>query len=204
MTVLYTILGILAALAVILLAVLFIKVRIVFSFTKNHGEKAKNSIRITFFGEKLGFDLKDLSWKNKKKKEEKVKEKVEEKEKILDKIKGYIKTFKILREVYSKNKYFIKKRLVLENTNVSVKFGLGDAAVTGIAIGAVWTLLYSILAFLSCIGTVRDHEFKVDPVYNETGLEMDVNGIISFRLINIIRVVVKLVRTYRAVIRVNK
>lgn len=200
MTVLYTILGILALLVIILLAVLFVKVRMVFSFTKKHGESAENSIKITFFGSKKGVDLKNLSWKSKENKEVKSKDD----EKFLDKIKGYIKTFKIMKEVYSKNKYFIKERLVLENTDVSVKFGLGDAAVTGIATGAVWTLLYSILAFLGCIGTVRDHNFEVAPVYNETGFEMDVNGIISFRLINIIRVVVKLVRTYRAVIKVNK
>jgi len=201
MGVLYTILGILAFLiGIILVAVLVIKVRIVFEFSKTHGDKARNSIRITFFGEKVGFDLKDFSWKSKKNKEEKV----EKDEKFLDKIKGYIKTFKILKEVYSKNKYFIKERMVLENTNVSVKFGLGDAAITGIATGAVWTLLYNMLAFLSCIGTVRDHNFEVEPVYNESGFSMDINGIISFRLINIIRVVLKLVRTYHAVIKVNK
>jgi len=73
MGVLYTILGILAFLiGIILVAVLVIKVRIVFEFSKTHGDKARNSIRITFFGEKVGFDLKDFSWKSKKNKEEKV------------------------------------------------------------------------------------------------------------------------------------
>lgn len=193
---------ILIALAVLLVSALLfaflVKVRIVFEVTKVKGEAFKNSIRITFFGGKVGFNLKDLTYKNKSKTDV---EKEKNDEKILDKIKNYIKTFKILKEVYSKNKFFIRDRLVLEDTKAYVKFGFGDAAVTGIATGAVWSLLYQILAFLSSIGTVRDHDFDVVPVYNERGFCLNVNGIISFRMINIIRVVLKLVRTYRKIIR---
>ena len=193
---------ILIALAVLLVgALLFaflVKVRIVFEVTKVKGEAFKNSIRITFFGGKVGFNLKDLTYKNKSKTDVK-KEKNDEK--ILNKIKNYIKTFKILKEVYSTNKFFVRDRLVLEDTKAYVKFGFGDAAVTGIATGAVWSLLYQILAFLSSIGTVRDHDFDVVPVYNERGFCLNISGIISFRMINIIRVVLKLVRTYRKIIR---
>ena len=193
---------ILIALAVLLVSALLfaflVKVRIVFEVTKVKDEAFKNSIRITFFGGKVGFNLKDLTYKNKSKTDV---EKEKNDEKILDKIKNYIKTFKILKEVYSKNKFFIRDRLVLEDTKAYVKFGFGDAAVTGIATGAVWSLLYQILAFLSSIGTVRDHDFDVVPVYNERGFCLNVNGIISFRMINIIRVVLKLVRTYRKIIR---
>lgn len=193
---------ILIALAVLLVSALLfaflVKVRIVFEVTKVKGEAFKNSIRITFFGGKVGFNLKDLTYKNKSKTDVK-KEKNDEK--ILDKIKNYMKTFKILKEVYSTNKFFIRDRLVLEDTKAYVKFGFGDAAVTGIATGAVWSLLYQILAFLSSIGTIRDHDFDVVPVYNERGFCLNVNGIISFRMINIIRVVLKLVRTYRKIIR---
>lgn len=193
---------ILIALAVLLVSALLfaflVKVRIVFEVTKVKGEAFKNSIRITFFGGKVGFNLKDLTYKNKSKTDVK-KEKNDEK--ILNKIKNYMKTFKILKEVYSTNKFFVRDRLVLEDTKAYVKFGFGDAAVTGIATGAVWSLLYQILAFLSSIGTVRDHDFDVVPVYNERGFCLNVNGIISFRMINIIRVVLKLVRTYRKIIR---
>ena len=193
---------ILIALAVLLASVLLfaflVKVRIVFEVTKVKGEAFKNSIRITFFGGKVGFNLKDLTYKNKSKTDVK-KEKNDEK--ILDKIKNYMKTFKILKEVYSKNKFFIRDRLVLEDTKAYVKFGFGDAAVTGIATGAVWSLLYQVLAFISSIGTVKDHDFDVVPVYNERGFCLNVNGIISFRMINIIRVVLKLVRTYRKIVR---
>ena len=193
---------ILIALAVLLVSALLfaflVKVRIVFEVTKVKGEAFKNSIRITFFGGKVGFNLKDLTYKNKSKTDV---EKEKNDEKILDKIKNYMKTFKILKEVYSKNKFFIRDRLVLEDTKAYVKFGFGDAAVTGIATGAVWSLLYQVLAFVSSIGTVKDHDFDVVPVYNERGFCLNVNGIISFRMINIIRVVLKLVRTYRKIIR---
>ena len=190
--------ALIALLVSALLFVLLVKVRIVFEVTKIKGEAFKNSIRITFFGNKIGFNLRDLTYKNKSKADVK-KEKSDEK--ILDKIKNYIKTFKILKEVYSKNKFFIRDRLVLEDTKAYVKFGFGDAAVTGIATGAVWSLLYQVLAFVSSIGTVKDHDFDVVPVYNERGFCLNVNGIISFRMINIIRVVLKIVRTYRKIVR---
>lgn len=197
MTVFCMILAALAALiGIALIAVLLIKVRIVFEVTKNQGEAFENSVRITFFGEKLGFNLKDIS-KNKKQKADKTKEQNDKK--LIDKIKAYIETFSVLKKVYSKNRFLIQKRLVLENTKAFIKFGLGDAAATGIATGAVWSLLYQILAFLGCIGTVKDHEFDVVPVYNESGFCMNVKGIISFRLINIIVVAVRLFVTYRSV-----
>ena len=201
MNILCTILIALAALlGVALILVLVVKARIVFEVTKVKDEPFHNAIKITFFDEKLGFDLKDLAYKNKSK--ETVK-KEKDNEKILDKIKNYIKTLKILKKVYSKNRFFIRKRLVMENANVYIKFGFGDAAVTGIATGAVWSLLYQMLAFLGCIGTVKDHEFDIVPVYNEAGFCMNVKGIISFRLINIIHVVLRIIWTYRAMIKEN-
>lgn len=199
MTVLFTIFAVIAALlGTAVLAALLIKVRIVFEIKKNQGEAFEKTIRMTFFGERLGFDLLKSS-KDKPKKEAEKSD-----EKLLDRIKDFIETIAVLKEVYNQNRFFIRNRLELENAVVFLKFGLTDAASTGIAVGAVWTLLYQLLAFLSCIGTVRDHEFDVVPVYNEAGFCVNAKGIISFRLINIIVVVKRLILTYREISKKHK
>lgn len=194
------ILTFLAVILLFLVLILFSKIKVAFEVKKAHKEKIVTNLKITVLG-KIDISLKNLS---KKEKKEPKKEKKKNKKKFLQKIKDWIETFSILKKVYAKNRFFIKKRLILEETEVSIKFGTGDAPFTGILTGAIWSLLYQGLAFLGSVGTVREHEFDVSPVYDEKGLILSAKGIISFRLINIIIVALRVLITYKSVKRKRK
>lgn len=182
-----------AAIAIaILLYLFFAKIRIVFEYKKYPGEKLYTSI-------KLSYGFINLSGLLKKKKLKLSQNKQETDIGIIDKIKKYEKTLKILCKVYSKNRWFIRNRINVERLNFHLKFGLGDAAATGIATGAINSVLYWLLAFVNRVGTVKKHYFEVVPVFEGSGFISEARGSISLRMINILTIAVRVYLTYKRV-----
>lgn len=192
MTVVYIILAI-VILALILL--LSSKIKLFFEYKKYPGEKLYTDISIH-----LGFV--NLSGFIKAPKEDKLTQKTKD---IFtaDKIKNYVKTFKILTKVYSKNRWKIQKSLVIEKVNIHIKFGLFDAMQTGIMTGALWSLLYSALALTDSVGTVKKHFFEVAPVYTEPGFTSEGKVKLSVRLISALILGVRLYTTYKKTVKEN-
>lgn len=186
-------LAVLAALLFLLGVLLCAKIRIVFEYCKNQGEKLTANISIRIFG----INIKRLKAKPKSPEKQK-KDEDDSKDSLTDRINRISSTVSIVHETYKRNRWFIKKRLTVENIEIYVKFGLGDAAATGIAAGALWALLYQALAFVCCIGTVCRHSFDVVPVFEDNGFCSSGKGIISFRLINIIVAYMRLYTTYKS------
>ena len=106
---------------------------------------------------------------------------------------------KNIKYTYLLSQDFIQKRLVLEKLNVSIEFGMEDAAKTGIATGAVWGLIYNIFALVTKIFTVNDHNFKVEPDYNNEKFLLSANGILKFKIVNIISIAFFVLIKYIAV-----
>lgn len=198
MFILYTVIGILT---LILIFLLFAKINIFLEYKKYPGEKLYTDLRIS-----VGFvKLDSVSKKLMSKPEAKAKTKKQKaKPAIKEKIITYTETFRILKRVYAKNRWYIRKRLTVDKLDFHLKFGLSDAAATGILTGAVWSLLYAVLGFLSQIGSVRKHFFEVVPVYTESGFASQGSIKLSLRMINIISVSVKLYLTYKKILKENK
>jgi len=190
--------------AVLLLIILFLsaKIKIIFEYKKYPGEKLYTELNL-----KIGF-LSLTRLLNKKAKKQKKKETVpspHEKEKTFkDKVKNYTKTFKILTKVYSKNRWKIQKTLIIDNVDIHIKFGLFDAAQTGIATGAVWTMLYSGLALCSAAGTVKKHFFEVAPVFTEAGFMSQGSIRLSVRVFSAVVLALRLYVTYNVISKENK
>ena len=181
----------LTILALLLLVVLTSKIKIFLEYKKYPGEKLYTDISVCF-----GFI--NLTRFIKTPKEDKLKQKTKSSF-TTDKIKNYVKTFKILTKVYSKNRWPIQKTLVIENVNIHLKFGLFDAMQTGIMTGAVWSLLYSALALATSVGSVKKHFFEVVPVYTEAGFISEGKIKLSVRLISAVILAVRLYTTYTKV-----
>jgi len=196
MLILYAIIILLTSL---LMFLLFAKIKIFFEYKKYPGEKLYTDLRISIGFLKLDKHLNKLISNTSKKADKK-----SDNKDIKKKLSNYTKTFKILKKVYSKNRWYIRKRFNIDKLNLHLKFGLGDAAATGIMTGAIWSLLYSFLALLSQIGTVKKHFFEVAPVYTESGFAFQSSIKLSLRLINIISVVLRLYLTYKKVSKENK
>ena len=170
---------------------LFSKITVVLEYKKYPGEKLYSKLRLTLFGFSLDKLIKERA--KPKKEETDSKEKVS----LAKKLEAYTRTIKTVSKIYSSSRYHIQRSLCVETLDFHIKFGVGDAAATGILTGAIWTLLYSLTALVSCVGTLRDHYFEVVPVYTEAGLITEGRAKFSIRIINAIFLAVKLYLTYK-------
>lgn len=196
---------ILIAFAALIAALLMLKVNICAEYVKNGGESAESSVYVTFFFGLFKIHLSPDGRKHKTDKDKGILRQTEDGAKsALEKIHSFKNTLSDIAAIYGKSSEYIRRRIVLKETEVFVKFGLGDAAATGTAVGAAWGTLYGILALLGQICTVKNHSFDVVPVYNNVGFCIRVKGIISFRLINIIKVAIKLYISYKIVMKKRK
>ncbi|MBQ8588559.1 MAG: DUF2953 domain-containing protein [Clostridia bacterium] len=184
---------IIVLLTLIISFLLFAKIKIFFEYKKYPGEKLYKEIKVS-----VGFIALDKFIQKLFQGEPKPgKTKSKEKKNLLSEIKTYTELFKIVKKVYSKNRWRIRKVLKADNIDFHLKFGLGDAASTGVMTGAVWSLLYSFLAFLCQIGTVKKHYFEVVPVYTESGFIFKASAKVSARVISAFSIVLRLYFTYR-------
>lgn len=188
----YLMYAVITLIIVITVFLLFAKIKIIFEYKKYPGEKLYTDIKLFYGFIDLSSFLRKLSTSRKKSSSFSP-------EKTLDKIRKYEKVFRILCKVYSKNKWYIRNRIHVEKLNFHLKFGLGDAAATGILTGAINSMLYWLLAFINCVGTVEKHYFEVVPVFNSKGLASESRGRITLRMINMLTIAVRLYLTYKKV-----
>lgn len=145
-------------------------------------------INIKVFGismdvEKLG---KRFSKKHKKPVEaEKPQSEDEQDAALIDKINGACKLVRRIRNVYNDSRHFVSKHFYADNIYVNISFGTWDAALTGIATGAVWALLYDILGLITTVATVNNHKFDVDSVYDRCFFDIKAGAVFKFRIAGI-------------------
>ena len=186
-----------AIIAFLIIFALTAKINIFCEYKKHPGEKIYTDFKVSLGG----INITKLLSKINVKKAEVTTEK--EQKKLVDKLNSYAKTLSVLKKIYSKNRWYIRKRIYAERINFHLKFGLNNAATTGIATGAIWSVLYGILALLGQIGTVKEHYFEVVPVFTEAGFISEGNVKVSFRMISILSVGLRLYLTYKNIQKEN-
>lgn len=118
---------------------------------------------------------------------------------FFDGINNIFRIIRIIRKTYSQSREYVSKRISADLT-VNISFGLYDAALTGIATGAVWTLLYELLGLISTVALIEKHKFNVDPVFEDRAmLKADGICIFRFRPVNIIGILIHILRKYNKV-----
>ena len=105
---------------------------------------------------------------------------------------------KIINKTYSKSREYVYKRMKADVT-VNITFGLYDAALTGIATGAIWTLLYEILGLISTSAQIQKHSFNVDPVFDKALFEADGLCVFKFIPVNVIGILIHILKNYNKV-----
>ncbi len=199
----YIFFAIAAIIILITSVILFSKLRLTVSYCKNEGEKPEFSVTVSLLG-KIIIKKNNSNIKHTEKRidlSNAEKESEEKDKKLIEKLKTLAESFSIVKNVYSKNRRSIKKCILAEKLDIYIKFGLFDAMQTGIATGIVWALLYNMLSLISAVGTVYEHGFEVEPVFDKAGFCSSGKGIFSFRLINIIIVSLKVYITYKKICR---
>ncbi len=122
---------------------------------------------------------------NKKSKPEASPEQDTQDEALFDKINNAIKLVRRIKNVYNDSRHFVSKRFYVDNIYANISFGTWDAALTGIATGALWTLLYDLLGLLTTVATVNHHKFTVDTIYDRSFFDIKAGAVLKFRIIGI-------------------
>ncbi len=78
---------------------------------------------------------------------------------------------------------YLRKKFTVKLFCLRVRMGLGDAADTGIATGAGYAAIYSILGSIDRYFILKKHEVVITPVFRGVGLEMEFRGEFQLRLV---------------------
>ena len=176
----------------LILTLLFSKLKISFEYKNFPGEKLYTNIGLSFGFINLNRYTDTLS----EKAEAQIRNMFKSDEILIKRLKKASKTLKTLKDVYAQNRWQIRNTLTVENLDFHVKFGMSDAAKTGIVTGEIWTALYIARAFIAQVGTLKKHYFEVCPVYTEEVFACQGSFKISIRMISATLLCSRLYLTY--------
>jgi len=137
----------------IILLILFVPVSVSFSFS----EHADFNIKVLWFTVYSISEAGQKSETNPKKKTDDDQSKATD---ILKTVKTY---FSVVTDMLKVLYRYLKSNLKIRNLDFSIAYGLGDAAVTGIFSGAVYTVVNTFYAYILNNFTVKKHSVKVNP-----------------------------------------
>ncbi len=192
---------------IILIAIsLFVKVKARLFMMGANGKKFNATLTINFLWKKIdipivGGDKKDKKENSDDSTVEKT-DKTEEKKNIIEKLDGICKLLEKSHYVYVMSRKALKKRITFENIYFALTFGLEDAAMTGIATGSAWGVVYNLFALLCRISNVKNHKFNITPDFEKECYDLVFEGILTLSLANIICICAVIYRNYRKACRV--
>ena len=103
--------------------------------------------------------------------------------KIIKKFKFYYKLYKSLMDKIFK---LFKDVIVVKKVNANVELGLQDNALTGIAVGVVYAILWNIFAAIFGNIKIKKHELLVNPNFKDLLIKVHISCIFTITLGNII------------------
>lgn len=191
----------LVIICILLIILLFIKINISIEYLRtDDNDRAiltfsiiKNLIKLDIpfidISEKKGF----LGMKFSKKYKIKDDKTVYEKEKsfisfskLKDMLEKAYTTYYTYKDILTSVRNYLRKRIVCNDFIFHLEFGLGDAALTGIASGLVWGASYSILSIIGNHSILKNTDIKISPVFNEIKFHVKFYCIFTIRVVHII------------------
>lgn len=192
---------VLVSVLVVIFGLLFLKITVEAVVDKENGEKTKTDFKLLL----AGIEIDVTKFFNNKKTTEVLKQYQANVEKETDESDGDSFAEKLAKfrvniargkYTYLLSKRYVRKKIAVENLDFSIRFGLGDAAQTGIATGAVWGAIYNIFSFIDSLVIVKSHNFNVTPVFECSGIAYKFNAKIQCRIVNIIAVAITVLMNY--------
>ncbi len=191
MVILWWVLGGCLALLALLLILPF---HVYLKYDQSASGDAKFTVRLFLYSQKLGFDI-PIKHKTETPKSEKEKKTAEDKTPF-GKVFEMFDNIRRLRTTHLLSREYIKKHIFLEMVLFDFEFGLSDAAKTGMATGAVWAAVYNLFAFVTRNFSVGRHEFHIQPNYEKEVVNAKLEGIIKFRIVHIIGILLVVLKNY--------
>jgi len=175
---------------------LFVRVRLNLVFVKSRGTKGILSANIELFGGRVSKSLLSQSDNMAPSNEVKNQSDVCDDTAFKEKLRKYYQAFVRVRYTWLKSKAKVRKNVFAQKLFLDVRFGLDDAAATGIAAGAVWAAAYNVIAFLSSVIRISEPEVNITPLFDDESIEAKAQCILSFTVANIISILISIGYNY--------
>jgi len=201
MIVLWWVLGILGFLLLLLTVLIIAPIRLSAEYkdeelavaVKVLGIKYRKKINLNELSEESEKPPKKPKKKSKKNKIPKPKKEKSIREKIYDiRVMIYM-----ARHILIEVGQYLSGKIIIEELTFKIRFGVGDAAKTGIQTGLIWAGVGGVIAAANNFFTVeKPIDADVMPEFNQKMLDLYINGIIRTRVAHIIVAGIKAVRIY--------
>lgn len=175
---------------------LFVRVRLNLVFVKSRGTKGILSANIELFGGRVSKSLLSQSDNMASINEVKNQSDVCDDTAFKEKLRKYYQAFVRVRYTWLKSKAKVRKNVFAQKLFLDVRFGLDDAAATGIAAGTVWAAAYNVIAFLSSVIRISEPEVNITPLFDDESIEAKAQCILSFTVANIISILISIGYNY--------
>lgn len=184
----WLILGLLVA---FIAALLFSRLRICVEFKDG---KMKLTFRCLFFK----FSVKDSALKKKDKKADMEAQIAKGKKPagIFERIRSFRDGFDGVKGVLSEILTLIKDRAEFSGIYIRIRYGTGDAAITGMIYGAIWAVIGNLYSLVCRFAKVEFPTVELEPIFGGHAFEIEAEGIIVTRLVHIITAAFRSVKVY--------
>ena len=113
------------------------------------------------------------------------------------KIKDLHDNFDDIKEILVEILDLLKNRAEFSGIFIRVRYGTGDAAITGMIYGAIWALVGNIYSLLARAVRIEFPTVELQPVFGGKAFEIEAEGIIRARLVHIITAAVRSLKVYK-------
>lgn len=114
----------------------------------------------------------------------------------LGRIQGFRQRYNDVKDILAEILDLVKNRAEFSGIFIRLKYGTGDAAITGVIYGAIWSLVGNIYSLLCRFFRVEFPTLELEPVFGSKAFEIEAEGIITTRLVHIITAVIRSLKIY--------
>lgn len=193
---LYVLLG-LGFFAALISALLFSRLRICVDYKDG---KMKLTFRCLCFKISVKDSaLKRKSKKGKKDKKDNLEAQLAEGKKptgVFERIRSFRDGFDGVKGVLSEILTLIKDKAEFSDIYIRIRYGTGDAAITGMIYGAIWAIIGNLYSLVCRFARVEFPSVELEPIFGDSAFEIEAEGIIVTRLVHIITAAFRSVKVY--------
>ncbi len=116
---------------------------------------------------------------------------------VLERINSVKKGYEEVKDVIDEVVKFSHDHVEIRDIYIRVRYGTGDAAITGIIYGGIWTLVGNIYSTVCRFWKVQFPRLELEPVFGGKAFEIEAEGIIKTRLVHIITTAIRSLKIYK-------
>lgn len=117
---------------------------------------------------------------------------------LLERLRQIKNSYRLYKNIADAFAISLRGRIELSEIRISIVYGTGNAAHTGMLCGAFWSLVGGLYAFLCRFFSVEFPKLNIQPDFNRKRLETEFGGIIAVRPAHIIIAAYKAYKVYKS------